>query len=408
MSPALGPALNVQYSGPESHPTGVLLQDFNSGKVFRFGPTEALAIRLMDGQRTLFDIYMQHVDEVGPISPYRLGVLYEALEAAGMLASPQDGSGQARQRPWWQRLANPFFSIPHSDAVVEAVHGWLRPLVSPLGGLALLAAGFSGVIPWWRSHPHLWQAGLPNLDDLILLHPSSLLVVYALQMLATACHELAHGVTCKHFGGRVPRMGMMWYLASFIFFCDTTSAWSFPGKSQRILVSLAGPLVSFAFLGGSMWAAGHFLGTRSFWEPVFLLSVLLFFFGLVMNFNPFIRMDAYYMLMDLTGISNLREKSFRFLGRRLLGRWLPANGQEQGSDGRRRAIFWLYGLLGTLVTTALFIWPFIYLTRQMLAQRPYGGGVIIGVAVVSMALFSLSHKAVARLRLLRHREYKIK
>jgi putative peptide zinc metalloprotease protein len=43
------------------------------------------------------------------------------------------------------------------------------------------------------------------------------------------------------------------------------------------------------------------------------------FLGLVMNFNLFIRMDAYHMLMDWTGIPNLRQRSFSYLQRKLLG-----------------------------------------------------------------------------------------
>lgn len=409
VSPALRTDLNVEFTGPTDNPGAVLIQDFTSGKVFRFGPTEALALRLMDGQRTLFDIYMQHVEEVGPVSPHRLGVLYETLEAAGMLATPEELAGRVGRRSWAQRLLNPVFSIPRADEVVERVHGWFKPLVSPWGATLLLAVGLSGAIPLWQGHARLTREGLPDLEQLILLHPWSLLAVYALSMFMVACHELAHGVVCKHFGGRVPRLGIMLYLASFIFFCDTTSAWNFPRKSQRIMVSLAGPLVTFAFLGGALWAAGHFLGSRSFWEPVFLLCCLLFFFGLVMNFNPFIRMDAYYMLMDLTGIGNLREKSFRFLARRLFGwRRRGEEGDKDRDDERRRVIFWLYGVLGIVVTALLFVWPFMQLARLLTAGDPYSGGLILVVIGIALALFNLSHKAVARLRRMRHRQYKIK
>ncbi|MBI5524043.1 MAG: M50 family metallopeptidase [Desulfarculus sp.] len=408
MSPALRPGLNVEYSGPEDNPSAVLIQDFTSGKVFRFGPTEALFVGLMDGQRNLFDIYMHHVEKVGPVSPHRLGVLYETLEASGMLATAEEMAGQARQRPWVQKLLNPIFSIPRADEVVGAVHGWVKPLVSPLGVLLLVVLGLSGAIPLWQNYSRLVHVGLPDLERLILLHPSSLVAVYLLGMIMVAFHELAHGVACKHYGGRVPRMGMMLYLASFIFFCDTTSAWNFPRKSHRVMVSLAGPLVSFAFLGGALWAVGHYLGTGSFWEPVFILSCILFFFGLVMNFNPFIRMDAYYMLMDLTGIGNLREKSFRFLGRRLLGKWLPGREQEQDYDKRQRVIFWLYGVLGVLVTAVIFVFPFIKFARLLTEEDAFSGFLILGAIGIALALFSFSHKALSRLRAMRRRKYKIK
>jgi len=408
MTPALRPGLNLQYSGPDKSPTAVLIQDFNSGKVFRFGPVEALAVRAMDGQRTLYDIYLHHVDEFGPISPHRLGVLYEALESAGMLAAPEDEAGQAHQRSWLQRLVNPVFSIPRADAVVEAAHRWLQPLISPAGLVLLLAIGLSGAIPLGWILSRLDSTGLPDLERLIRQHPASPLAVYVLQMLALACHELAHGVTCKHFGGRVPRMGMTLYLASFIFFCDTTSSWNFASRRHRILVSLAGPLVTFAFLGGSLWASNHFLGAGSFWEPVCLMSCLLFAFVLVMNLNPFIRMDAYYVLMDLTGIGNLREKSFRFLGSKLLGRWWAGRGEIPEADSRRRLVFWSYGVLGGIVTTALYLLPMIYLVRLVATEGFYGGGTIIGLAALALTLFGLSHKAMKKLRHLRYREYKIK
>lgn len=407
-APALLAGLNVEFTGPADSPSGVLIQDFSSGKVFRFGPTEALVIRLMDGQRTLNDIYMHLIEEMGPTSPHRLGVLYETLEAAHMLATPDNPAGQPSGRSWLRRLANPVFSIPRADAFAEAVNGWFRPLISPLGVWVLVAIGLSGAIPFWYNHARLFQVGLPELEHLIALHPWSLLAIYAIQMLMVAFHELAHGVTCKHFGGRVPRLGMMLYLASFVFFCDTTSAWNFPRKSHRIMVSLAGPLVTFAFLGGALWATGHFLGTGSFWEPVFILSSLFFFFGLVMNFNPFIRMDAYYMLMDLTGIGNLRERSFRFLGRRLLGTWLPGSEKEQVLDERQRVIFWLYGVLGVLVTAVMFILPFVHFARLLTAENPFSGILILGAIALAMALFSFSHKALSRLRAMRRRKYKIK
>ncbi len=408
MSPVLRRGLNVEYSGPEDNPSAVLIQDFNSGKVFRFGPAEAFIVSLMDGQHTLFDIYMHYVEKEGPVTPHRLGVLYETLEAAGMLATPEELAGQPQKRSWLQMLLNPVFSIPRADEVVGVVHGWVKPLVSPLGVLLLVALGFSGAIPLWQSQSRLVEVGLPDLERLIRLHPLSLVAVYVVVMIMVAFHELAHGIVCKHYGGRVPRMGIMLYLVSFIFFCDTTSAWNFSRKSQRIMVSLAGPLVTFAFLGGALWAAGYYLGTGSFWEPVFLLACLLFFFGLAMNFNPFIRMDAYYMLMDLTGIGNLREKSFRFLGRRLLGRWLPGGEEERDYDERQRVIFWLYGLLGGLVTSALIILPILRLARMLMARNIYSASLILGAIALALALFSLSHKAVARLRNIRRQKYKIK
>jgi membrane protein insertase Oxa1/YidC/SpoIIIJ len=71
-------------------------------------------------------------------------------------------------------------------------------------------------------------------------------------------------------------------------------------------------------------------------------------------------------------------------------------------------IFWLYGVLGIVVTALLFVWPFMQLARLLTAGDPYSGGLILVVIGIALALFNLSHKAVARLRRMRHRQYKIK
>ena len=166
-----------------------------------------------------------------------------------------------------------------------------------------------------------------NLEEAFLSNPLLILPVYLLTLVHVTLHELGHGVTCKHYGGKVPRLGIMFYMASFIFYCDTTAAWNFPEKKHRILVSLGGPIISFAIMGAGLWGAGYYAGTGLIWEPVFVAFSLFNFFGLVMNFNPFIKMDAYYMLLDYTGIPNLRECSFKFLERKTLG-WMGVGSDE--------------------------------------------------------------------------------
>ncbi|MCA1989098.1 MAG: hypothetical protein LDL07_08140, partial [Desulfarculus sp.] len=61
-----------------------------------------------------------------------------------------------------------------------------------------------------------------------------------------------------------------------------------------------------------------------------------------------------------------------------------------------------------IFTAALFLLPFIYLTRLVIAEGWRGGKVAIGLVVLALAMFGLSHQAVNRLRGMRRQEYKIK
>lgn len=406
LSPALQDGLSADWIERDGQVQGGLLQNLQSGKVLYLGAAEALAVRRMDGRTTLYEIYLECVEALGPIAPQRMAALFESLESAGMLADPKRDQSAGRLQHLLRKIVNPVFSIPRADTIVTAIHRGVRPLVSPLGFGLCLAIGLSGLIPLIEAAP-LHHVSLVGLERAILLQPWILVALYPLIMLMVAVHELGHGVVCKHYGGRVPRLGLMLYLAAFIFFCDTTASWAFPSKCQRILVSLGGPLTSFAFLGAGLWAAGHYAGTGSFWEPVSVMFCVSCLIGLAMNFNPFIRMDSYYMLMDLTGTPNLRRRSLKFLEQRLLGLFTKAGTDQKKPAPNERAMLWLYGILGAATTTAFFLYPLVWYGRHLVEGSPARGQLILGITIASLALFRVARASCAEFHALRYREYKL-
>jgi putative peptide zinc metalloprotease protein len=304
-------------------------------------------------------------------------------------------------------VINPSFSIPKADRVTAAVHRWTRLFFTRLGVVFLLLLGASGFIPLWNHYP-LMLARVKGLEQALFHYPEMLVALYLLILIHVSLHELAHGVTCKHFGGKVPRMGIMFYLASFIFFCDTTAAYTFPKKSQKLLVSLGGPMVSFAVFGLGLWAAGYFAGSGSLWEYVFVAFSLFNFFGLVMNFNPFIKMDAYYMLMDLTGIHKLRAKSFRFLYRKLFG-WLGAGSEKDvKATVKERRIFWWYSILGVVMTGLFIAAPLVRLVYMLQTHSLHGGRALFVITACALLLARMTALAFHRMRTMFYREYKLK
>jgi len=407
LSPALREKLNVEWIKRDGTLQGGLLQDLESQKVLRLGPREAFVVWRMDGRTTLYEIYLECVEALGPFAPHGISALFEALEAAGMLVNSRVALKKGKVRTILGRILNPAFSIPHPDEVVTAIYRLVRPLVSPAGAALCLLIGFSGLIPLSAAHP-FHKVTLIGLEEAVVGQPGVLLVLYLMILLMVAVHELGHGLVCKHYGGRVPRMGIMFYLASFIFFCDTTSSWNFPRKYERIMVSLGGPLTTFAILGASLWAAAYYADTDSLWEEIWLMFCMACFFGLVMNFNPFIRMDAYYMLMDWTGVPNLRARSFAYLEEKLIGLFVKKSDKgKKELEPKERMILFLYGLFGGVMTVLFFVWPMVWYGRLLLEHSAHKGRVIMGIVVVTIALVRLSHAGYKKFHSLRYREYRL-
>jgi putative peptide zinc metalloprotease protein len=397
LAPALAPgvALSLQPGGTASDlPTGGLLQAGEGGSVITLDSVGAFVASRLDGRCQFQEIYMEYVDRVGMISPAKLASIFEGLESAGMLA----GSRGAQPQGWRRlvrKLLNPTLTLPHADAVVGFLHRQMGFLVGPVGVLLLLLLGLSGLVAFaW--HRGLILGELGRLHELLEGHPWRLLLVYLLLGGVAVVHELGHALACKSFGGRVDRMGIMFYLAFFMFFCDVSAAWNFPERSRRAWVSLAGPLTTFAALGAATWLTAAWAGDTALWGTTWALVTLACFFGLAMNFNPFIKMDAYYLLSDLAGLPNLRQRSFRFLTDRLLRRRRGPSAaltDHAVATPRMRALFWTYGLLGSVMTLLFLAWPFMRLVRALLARDSSMALLLVSVVVVTLILARLAHQA---------------
>lgn len=176
----------------------------------------------------------------------------------------------------------------------------------------------------------------------------------AAAIVQTALHECAHGLTCKHFGGRVPELGFLLILFFLpALYVDVSDAWLFRKRRQRVLVSLAGPMFD---LGVAALAA---LAWRVIPPgPAHNAAVILMaasFASVVLNLNPLLRLDGYYILADLSGIPNLRATARRYIAQgiaRLRGRSQEA---EVVPTPGARTFLLLYGVLSLLYMGFIFI-----------------------------------------------------
>ena len=126
-------------------------------------------------------------------------------------------------------------------------------------------------------------------------------------------HESAHGLTCKHFGGEVHSMGLMFLYLAPCFYCDVSACWVSATRLQRLAAIIAGIWIEMVMCGVAMiiWT------NTPVGEPIhdFAYEIILI-TGLaviVINLNPLIKLDGYYFLTEWIGIPDLKERSTAFL-----------------------------------------------------------------------------------------------
>ncbi len=190
-------------------------------------------------------------------------------------------------------------------------------------------------------------------QDLSLLYRlSSLPLLVAVMFVVISVHEFAHGLTCKHFGGEVREIGFLLIYFQPALYCNVSDAWLFPEKRKRLWVSFAGPYFEL-FLWALATLTWRLTNPDTWVNSAALIVTAGSGVKTLLNFNPFVKFDGYYLLSDYLEIPNLRRKAFRYVGslmKRPFGLEAPV---VEEVSGRKRAIYLLYGLPGSIGTFAL-------------------------------------------------------
>ncbi|MEO1128943.1 MAG: efflux RND transporter periplasmic adaptor subunit [Planctomycetota bacterium] len=155
---------------------------------------------------------------------------------------------------------------------------------------------------------------------LTMLTGDRLIVLWFTLIGLKVVHEFGHAYACKVFDGHVPEMGAFFILFTPCAYVDATDSWSFTSRLRRIIVALGG--VYFESIIGALalfvWAfTGPSLLNTIAYQTVLLSTVV----TLAFNLNPLMRYDGYYIVSDLVGIPNMRERANSQI-RTLLKRWV--------------------------------------------------------------------------------------
>jgi putative peptide zinc metalloprotease protein len=296
----------------------VLLQDPVTQRFHRMTPAVWQVLQLMDGHRTLDQVWdAACAVPAAPISQHELVQLMASLHANDLLqtqVSPDaDEVAERYQRQakakLKQSVMNPLslrLPLLHPDAWFQRHAALARALMSwPVLVAWLLLTLPAGVLAFQH-----WGRLTENLSDRVL-SASNVVLLWFTYPLVKAVHEWAHGLAVKAFGGTVREIGLMFVVFTPVPYVDATSSYRFPSKWARALVAAAG-IMAELLLGAIalyVWLlAEPGLVTAVAFNVVLIAGAS----TLLVNGNPLMRYDGYFVLCDLLEVPNLGQRATQY------------------------------------------------------------------------------------------------
>ncbi len=339
LSPRMNPMLEISKFDSDSGQPMVLCLVPNEGGHIRFAvPAVYMELaRAFDGTRSVdeaIDTFLRQEPDAFPRDWLRRLVI-EMLLPKGVLVRPdQDPSrvavrSQFRQSYLYIKL--PVMKPSMIDPVARRLGFLFRRGIMLLGLLVFVAvhAYVYGVL--FRVHAF----------DFNQLDTRDILILLLLSAVGAIIHEFGHASAAAHFGCREITIGWGLYLIYSVMWTDVSDAWKLP-RHQRAIVDIGGVYLQSFFL--VLVLASYLLTGNS----IFLFAFVLNDFAIAMTtFNPFIRMDGYWLMSDLFGIVNLRRQQIIW-GQNILARIF--GGQQTGQSRLSRRAKWalaVYTALGT-------------------------------------------------------------
>lgn len=374
----LRPDLEIRDSSSSAEKIWII-RDPVTLRYFRLNREEHELLNGLDGSRSLVDIQRHYNALFSPLhlEMQQLMAFLSRLYAEGLLVSDAPAQAiplQIRRKKnrfhrslalWSNPLAirGPGVSPGPILDRVTACLGGLFTFAGFLLSLILFSTALSLVI----THRESVNARLPQMQS--FFEGKNFLLLLAVLAIVKVFHELGHAASCRKFGGRCHQIGVMFLMCVPTLFCDVSDAWLIPQRMKRVIISAAGMYVEMilASVATILW----WNSSPGIFNAVCLNVMLVCSISTVLiNGNPFLRYDGYYILSDLVNIPNLKQRSSSWWKMTLksvcLG--LKSSRQELPSSKRHTFLFCVYGFASTvfrLCLLTMILW-FVY---QFLEQH---------------------------------------
>jgi putative peptide zinc metalloprotease protein len=203
-----------------------------------------------------------------------------------------------------------FFRIPlvRPDHALDHLYRYLRFFIQPW---FIIISAFIGIVAL-AAIARQWSQFINSFSFFFTLQG---VVVFSLTLAGVKIlHELGHALMCKHYGLKVPTMGIAFMVMWPVLYTDATDSWRLPFRRQRAAISAAGVGVELvlACYAMALWVLLPDGIARS---AAFVVATTAWITSVLVNLNPLMRFDGYYFLSDVLNVPNMQDRSLA------LARW---------------------------------------------------------------------------------------
>jgi multidrug resistance efflux pump len=375
--PAWRKDLEIVAQAAPGRPGRHLVRDPRRHRVFEFTAQDIFLARQLDGHTPLPEIHKRFEARFG--QDLRL----ENLEAFVRQLHDQDLLDTESSRPagnrWSSMKAVPIDADRWFRAL-SAVFLWAYTWPATVGALLLAAVGARLIAAHWDTVWHRLSHLLFNLRWAGYSGAfawGDLFQIAAFITVLPFFREMAKGTTCRHYGYPVVDLRHTWFLRVIPRCIVDISAMGRANRTRQIHIAVSGMLFEWGVVSAGM-ILGEIMGPDNPLRGVCHNLAVAASIRLILNLNPFGKLDGCLVLTLLLGVSNLRDRSLRMFRAWLLARPMP----EPASPSARFG-FVLYGLLATATDMAIDI-AILGLLGYLLICQLEGTGAVFFLVLVAL------------------------
>ncbi|MCO6456515.1 MAG: HlyD family efflux transporter periplasmic adaptor subunit [Pirellulaceae bacterium] len=374
----------------------------------RLREEEHAILQMLDGRASLEEIRNRFNERFAPwqLSARRLQAFIGTLYRSGLVLSTAAGqgeqlferAGQRRRRERWQACGNPL-AIRFRGVDAEPILDWLYPPLRWLFSGWVLAAWCLLVVTALALVAVQFDELQARLPDFQTFFASRNMLWLAVALGFTkVLHELGHALACRHFGGECHELGLMLLVFTPCLYCNVTDSWMLTNKWHRMAISTAGMFVELFLAAACTWiwwfSQPGLLNTICL-NTMFVCSLN----TLLLNGNPLLRYDGYYILSDLVEVPNLWQESrdvVRGWLRRVLLGW--RSDAEPLHSASMRWMLGGYGLASMVYRVVVLVTILWFLFRVL---EPLGLRVVAELLLGLVVIGGLVMPAIRAVQVLR-------
>ena len=225
------------------------------------------------------------------------------------IAAKQHKLASMREKSRFMRLASlyMYFRLPpwHPEKFFESIAPFVSFLASKFMVILLAIPAALGFLLAIRDFPQVQSVFMDTLSW------AGVAKYFAAILFLKIVHEAAHSLAAIRFKCRVRGIGIGFMVFYPRLYTDTTDSWLLP-RHRRLLIDAAG-VIAELLIGGIAALFYFYLPPGAWQSTMFYIFTVSTISTLLVNGNPCIRYDGYYILCDLTGIDNLMTRSGEYV-----------------------------------------------------------------------------------------------